>query len=615
MITRKEIKKKAKHSVKTHYWIFVVACLMAAYLGTEFSGSLKITETSTQVDSENQTTVNAIGSYVSSGFMRAIDTVLQGDEKGEEEILEQAEQEEQKEESKILGRSRGVFASIVNGVASGSIFITIISAINSIIHSTNITVLLLIVLGSIFIGGFWFFVVNTYSVVLRRIFMEGITYQKVQAEKFLFLIRIKKWTKASWTMFVKSIYSLLWSMTIIGGIIKHYSYAMVPYIVAENPDISANQAITLSRRMMNGHKWEYFMLELSFIGWYFFGIITAGLGKIFFTNLYWSAILAEYYKNLRTLAKEKNIPGAELLNDTYLFEKADPEEIERAYADVIEIMSSPVEEMNDLKGILRFLADWFGILLVGSKKEKAYEESQMKQIRIDGLREAVKRKTYPKRLFPIAEEDKRKREEFIYYMRHYTIWSVIVLFFTFSFIGWLWEVSLHLITDGEFVNRGVLQGPWLPIYGTGGILILILLNKFRRRPILEFVLTIVLCGGIEYFTSYYLEVVHGGIRWWDYSGYFLNLNGRICAEGLLVFGIGGIGIVYFLAPMLDNQIRKIKTNILIPICIVLLSLFITDQIYSSKYPNTGKGITDYAIKKEEGGNSLDSYIKKEICLK
>ena len=67
-----------------------------------------------------------------------------------------------------------------------------------------------------------------------------------------------------------------------------------------------------------------------------------------------------------------------------------------------------------------------------------------------------------------------------------------------------------------------------------------LLNRLRKRPVLEFVGIVVLCGCVEYTTSVVLEILHNGERWWDYSGYFLNLNGRICAEGLLVFGIGGI---------------------------------------------------------------------------
>ena len=98
---------------------------------------------------------------------------------------------------------------------------------------------------------------------------------------------------------------------------------------------------------------------------------------------------------------------------------------------------------------------------------------------------------------------------------------------------------------------------------------------------------------LEYFSSYLLEKIHHGIRWWDYTGYFLNLNGRICAEGLLVFGLGGMAIAYVLAPLLDSIIRKVEVKRLVVTCVVLLSVFAADQIYSVKYPNEGKGITDY----------------------
>ena len=594
MLTRKEMKKRAKKSVKKHYWIFVAACLISAYLGTEFAGSLTFMEQNQGI-TENTTEVITVGRNDSPGLVDAVRAAVEGDEESGRQIAEQIKQEEVEQENQVLGRSRGVLASIVNNVTSGSILVTIISAMNSILNSPSITIMILILVGMILVGAFWFFVTNTYGVILRRLFLEGATYEKVQVQKFLYLIHVKKWFKASWVMFVTGMYQLFWSFTLIGGIIKYFSYKMVPYIVAENPDLSAKEAITLSRKMMKGHKWECFVLQLSFIWWYFFGVLTIGLGKILFTNSYWTATFTQYYIQLRKLAKEKEIPGAELLNDTYLYEKPSQEVINQTYADVLEVMASPVEELKELKGIRKFLANWFGILLVGSKKELEYEKSQMRHVRIAGLKEAVEGKVYPNRLFSIPEKNKRKKVEMIYYMRHYTIWSLVLMFFIFSFIGWLWEVSLHLITDGEFVNRGVLQGPWLPIYGMGGMLILILLNKFRKKPVLQFILTVILCGCVEYFTAYYLELTHGGVRWWDYSGYFLNLHGRICAEGLLVFGIGGMAIVYFLAPLLDNQIRKIKLKILVPICLVLLAIFAVDQVYSKKHPNTGEGITDYAV--------------------
>jgi hypothetical protein len=89
------------------------------------------------------------------------------------------------------------------------------------------------------------------------------------------------------------------------------------------------------------------------------------------------------------------------------------------------------------------------------------------------------------------------------------------------------------------------------------VIILVLLKKLREKPALEFVAAMVLCGCLEYFSSWYLEMTHDGQRWWDYTGYFLNINGRICAEGLLTFGLGGLAIVYLLAPALDNLLSRI----------------------------------------------------------
>ena len=208
------------------------------------------------------------------------------------------------------------------------------------------------------------------------------------------------------------------------------------------------------------------------------------------------------------------------------------------------------------------------------------------------IKEEVEGNQYPTRLFTIPEENKRVILSRLDPARDYTIWSLILMFFIFSCIGWLWEVSLHLITDGVFVNRGAMHGPWLPIYGSGGILILTLLKKFRDKPYLCFILIFVLCGFLEYTTSYVMEM-NTGLKWWDYSGYFLNLDGRICAEGLCVFGIGGMAFIYVLAPVFDNMIAKIKPMMLRVMCVFLLMLFGIDMVYSHYVPNVGEGITDY----------------------
>ncbi|WP_302417990.1 DUF975 family protein [Blautia marasmi] len=598
MLTRKEMKQKARQSLRKHYLMFVTVCVAAAILGTEFSGSLDGIKIESREERSPETAVTGIVGRQPNLSDVVLDA-LQGNEEESrelsEELKEQAVQNTKEGRgSAALGRSRGVLAGFVNSVTSGSILVTLIAAVNSMVGSAGITVFLFIVLSLLLALGAWVFLFNMYTVVSRRIFLEGRVYEKLTIQRFAFLLRVKRWTKVSLTMALASLYQMLWALTIVGGIIKRYSYFLVPYIAAENPDISPKKAVNLSRKMMHGHKWECFVFELTYWGWDVLGSLTFGLTAIFYSNPYKTAAFSEFYVQMRDLAKEKKIEGCELLNDRYLFEKADEDVIFEAYGDSLaSVWEEEEQEPEKLRGVAGFLANVLGITVINRQDERAYEEYRNGQAKYQMIKAAVEGVVYPERLFPIPEAGKRQKLETLRYMRRYSVWSVILLFFAFSFMGWVWEVSLHLITDGVFVNRGVLHGPWLPIYGTGGVMILAVLNKFREKPLVEFLLTIVLCGCVEYFTSWFLEITHNGEKWWDYSGYFLNLNGRICAEGLLVFGLGGMAIVYVAAPLLDDLIRKIPYKILIPVCITLLAVFGADEVYSNRHPNTGKGITDY----------------------
>jgi len=171
----------------------------------------------------------------------------------------------------------------------------------------------------------------------------------------------------------------------------------------------------------------------------------------------------------------------------------------------------------------------------------------------------------------------------------YTILNYILFFFAFSFIGWIWEVGLCLVQSGELVKKGTLFGPWLPIYGAGGVLVLILFRRFYKKPVLTFFLSMIVCSILEYFTSYFLEKATG-LRWWDYSGFLLNLDGRICLEGSIIFGIGGCLVIYYAAPFLKKYFDKIKRLPLIIFTIILSLLFIADEVYSRFHPNVSAGI-------------------------
>ena len=255
-------------------------------------------------------------------------------------------------------------------------------------------------------------------------------------------------------------------------------------------------------------------------------------------------------------------------------------------------MEMPEEKREKLSGWRGFLANNFGVLLLRRKQDRDYEKRQAEYVRIHAMIDDVQGEAYPVRLYPIPEEERRKLVQSLNYMRHYSIWTLIAVFLSMSVFGWLWEVSLHLITSGVFVNRGALHGPWLPIYGTGSVLILTVLYRFRKNPALEFGMTVLVCGILEYMTSLVMEIATGGTKWWDYSGYFLNLNGRICAEGLLVFGIGGLAIAYVIAPIIDSLLGRVDERKVKAVCTVLAVLFAADAAYSHFHPNVGKGVTD-----------------------
>ena len=130
--------------------------------------------------------------------------------------------------------------------------------------------------------------------------------------------------------------------------------------------------------------------------------------------------------------------------------------------------------------------------------------------------------------------------------------NLILLFFSYSFIGWCIEVTLKFLQYHRFINRGFLTGPILPIYGSGALLITIVvggLSPFESAYGTTFALSFLICGTIEYLTSIFLEKRFHA-RWWDYSQKPMNLHGRVWIGNLVLFGLGGVAIIHFINPVL-----------------------------------------------------------------
>lgn len=102
------------------------------------------------------------------------------------------------------------------------------------------------------------------------------------------------------TLFLSDLYVTLWCLLLfIPGLVKSYSYRLVPYLLKDEPDLSPNEVITMSRQLMNGHKWEAFVYDLSFLGWMLLGLLTLGLVNIFWTQPYKNNADAALYYAIR----------------------------------------------------------------------------------------------------------------------------------------------------------------------------------------------------------------------------------------------------------------------------------------------------------------------------
>ena len=141
-------------------------------------------------------------------------------------------------------------------------------------------------------------VANPTEIGFRRYFIAAREVQTPVSE--LFSGFRMNYSNAVLTMFMRQLYIFLWSLLLfIPGIIKGYSYRMVPYLLAENPDMDYRRALQLSTDMMDGHKMELFLLELSFIGWNILSGLTMGILGILYVNPYFAATEAEFYVALR----------------------------------------------------------------------------------------------------------------------------------------------------------------------------------------------------------------------------------------------------------------------------------------------------------------------------
>lgn len=184
----------------------------------------------------------------------------------------------------------------------------------------------------------------------------------------------------------------------------------------------------------------------------------------------------------------------------------------------------------------------------------------------------------------------------------------IFFFFTASFIGYVWEVLIFLIKEGVFRNRGFLYGPWLPVYGIGAVLFYVLLAPYpfscpdippassfrhpdkKKHPITVFFLSALTGSGLELVIGWFLDVFWH-MRYWDYSGSFLQFGGYVCLASAVGFGIAGVLWICIFSGLFKKIWFRLPLAFRKKYNTVLIFIFTVDCAAALIFPNAGKNIT------------------------
>ena len=190
----------------------------------------------------------------------------------------------------VSGESSARRVSENSDIYSGNLFN--VGMITGLLAGIATVVILIVLVAKVFVGnllkmgGYRFFILNQTAQPGIGTLLDG--------------FRSGHYVNIVLTMFLRDLFTTLWSLLlVVPGIVKHYEYLMVPYIIAENPAMDYKEAFQISKQMMDGNKWDAFVLDLSFIGWTLLGVCTFGILLVFYVEPYIYLTRAELYHALK----------------------------------------------------------------------------------------------------------------------------------------------------------------------------------------------------------------------------------------------------------------------------------------------------------------------------
>lgn len=269
MWTRKELKERAKASLKRNYWKIVLVSLLLILLGGGFSGfgsGISSNTTGSVERNEAEKTEEDSGNFLIDSYETDDEVELLSDDSANE--MAASGEEKQSRTSSMMMVAIAVIVFLVLFL----IVFVIIFVLDAFIYNPII--------------------VGAERFMLRSVDGKAEVKEVAYGFDHSYMNIVK-------TMFMSDLYVFLWSLLfIIPGVYKKYQYRMVPYIMAEHPETNYKEALQLSKEMMNGEKWHAFVLDVSFIPWHILGMITCGILEIFYIAPYQNLTNAELFRTM-----------------------------------------------------------------------------------------------------------------------------------------------------------------------------------------------------------------------------------------------------------------------------------------------------------------------------
>lgn len=305
---RKRFKQKAKKAFVKNYIYAVAVCFLIAFIASEGSTSLKLVKKYDATKQSAANTVNQIKMYSNSSAIK--------DWIGDIDFLN----------IQAGTKIEDVYVSVIEELVSDNdLLLRTYESNKSFVMDNQILISLCIAMGSIVLLLFRIFIGNVLIVGKRRFFMENRIEKdyKTPIGTILYSFKSELYLKTVKIMFLKGLYTLLWSLTIIGGFIKYYEYRSIPFIVASNSQLTTKEIFGLSKSMMKGYKWKTFVLDLSFVLWKILQSLTLGLAGIFYVLPYMAATRTESYIAIRNEAIAMKKPYYECLKNPLFHESVE----------------------------------------------------------------------------------------------------------------------------------------------------------------------------------------------------------------------------------------------------------------------------------------------------